>query len=234
VLGVALFKQEDKKVLEEAIAAFNRAIELGGGRVAKVYYNLGYTLIKAGRDAEGVEALKKYLEQNPSAIDRSAVEAVIANPKLSKEKFALSFKVTSYKGEELSLDKFKGKVVLLDFWATWCGPCREEMPEVKKMWKKYSGDNFVMIGISLDHNKAAFERYIEQEEITWPQYIDGQERNNNVSRLYNVPSIPYTVLIDQYGIIRAVGLRGGSLSNKISELLKSLQKQEGEGSPKSQ
>ena len=231
-LGVALYLQDDKKVLDEAIAAFNRAIELGG-KGGKVYYNLGYTYIKAGKEAEGVAALKKYLEQNPAASEASAVKALIANPKLVKEKFALNFKVTSHKGDELSLDKLKGKIVLLDFWATWCGPCIREMPELKSMWKKYGGDNFVIIGINLDQNRDNFEKYIEQEEITWPQYVDGKGKADSISALYNVRAIPHTVLIDQDGIIRAVGLRGPQLSNKIGELLKTSQKSAGDGSSKS-
>jgi len=129
--------------------------------------------------------------------------------------------VTSSAGEELSLEKLKGKVVLLDFWASWCGPCRAEMPQVKRIWKKYSGDQFVIIGINLDKTRQAFEAYLKEEEITWPQYFEGGGWNN-VTRLYNVQGIPHTVLIDQEGIIRAVGLRGGGLANKIEELLKKV------------
>ncbi|HKP85804.1 MAG TPA: TlpA disulfide reductase family protein, partial [Blastocatellia bacterium] len=181
---------------------------------------LGYTLIKAGKTEEGVAALKSYLEADPDANDAAQVRAIIANPKMTGERFALPFKVTSTEGTELSLDKFKGKVVLLDFWASWCGPCREDTPEVRRIWKKYSGDQFVILGISLDMNRNAFESYIRQEEMTWPQYYDGRGWDNQVSRLYNVHGIPHTILIDQEGVVRAVGLRGGNLSNKIGELLK--------------
>lgn len=230
--GVALYLQNDKKVLDEAINAFNRSIEVSKGKVPKAYYNLGHTLIKAGREEEGVAALKTYLEVNPSASDASAVRAIIANPKLAGVTFAPVFKVTSRTGDELSLEKLKGKIVLLDFWATWCVPCLVEMPNVKKMWKKYGGDKFVIIGVSIDDDEKALEEYVTKEQLTWPQYIDA---SNQVSRLYNVNSIPHTVLIDHEGIIRAVGLRGGSLSNKIGELLKNMQKQEtGSESSKSQ
>jgi tetratricopeptide (TPR) repeat protein len=230
--GVALYLQNDKKVFEEAIRAFNRSIELSKGKVPKAYYNLGYTLIKAGREEEGKAALKAYLEANPSASDASAVQAVIANPKLAGVNFAPVFKIKTRAGDELSLEKLKGKIVLLDFWATWCVPCLVEMPEVKKMWKKYGGDKFVIIGVSIDDDEAAFEKYVEAEQLSWPQYLD---TSNQMSRLYNVRSIPHTVLIDHEGIIRAVGLKSGSLSGKIGELLKTLPKQETEGaSSKSQ
>lgn len=224
-LGVALYLQGDKKSLEEAAAALNRAIELSGGKIVKAYYNLGYALIKLRREQEGIQALKTYLEVDPSSANANEVRAVIANPRRAFEKVAPDFKVTSTGGDELSLEKYRGRVVLLDFWATWCLPCRAEMPEVKKIWKKYGGESFVIIGVSLDSDEQAFEEYVKKEEMTWPQYFDGRGWNNKVSRLYEVNSIPHTVLIDGEGVVRAIGYRGGELSNKIGDLLKKLQKQ---------
>ncbi len=225
-LGVALYLENDKKVLEEAAAAFNRAIELSNGKIVKAYYNLGYTLIKAGKEEEGKAALKKFLELEPAANEATAARAVIANPKLAGARFAPGFMVKSSEGKELSLEKLKGRIVLLDFWASWCGPCRAEMPEVKKIWKKYGGDNFIIIGVNLDRTVDAFENYVKEEGLTWPQVFDA---NSALARQYNVYGIPHTVLIDQDGIIRAVGLRAGNLSNKVGELLKSIQKQESAG-----
>jgi tetratricopeptide (TPR) repeat protein len=221
VLGVVLYLQEDKKVLEEAVAAFKRAIEMSGGKLVKSHYNLGYALLKLGRDAEGKAALNKYLELDPSANNASEVRTVIANPRMVNERFAPGFKVKSYAGEELSLDKLRGRVVLLDFWATWCGPCRVEMPEHKILWKRHGGENFVIIGVNIDHNLSAFENYIKREEITWPQYID---QNGMISQMYGVRGIPHTVLIDQDGIIRGIGYRGGALASKVDEMLKKLRK----------
>lgn len=225
-LGVALYLQDDKKVLDEAAAAFKRVIELSGGKIVTAYYNLGYTLIKQGKEQEGIAAFKSYLEANPSAANAAEVRTIIANPKMAREKFAPGFKVKSVAGEELSSETLRGKIVLLDFWATWCGPCRVEMPEVKRIWKKYGEQQFVIVGVSLDSNRRAFESYVRTEEITWPQYFDGAGWGNKIARLYNVHAIPHTVLIDQDGIVRARGLRAGSLSDKIGDLLKKLPKQE--------
>jgi thiol-disulfide isomerase/thioredoxin len=181
-------------------------------------------LIKAGKEKEGVAALKTYIEREPSTADAEEARRLIANPKLAGEAVARAFKVKSNAGDELSLEKFKGKVVLLDFWASWCAPCRIEMPEVKKIWKKYGGEQFVIVGVNLDSNRAAFEGYMKQEGLTWPQYYDGLGWANKLARLYGVTGIPHTVLIDGEGIIRAVGLRGGGLSSRIGELLKSPKK----------
>jgi tetratricopeptide (TPR) repeat protein len=224
-LGVVLYLQNDNKLLDEATTVLKRSIELSGGKVVKAYHHLGIVLIKAGKTDEGIAALKSYLEASPDAYDAGQIRLIIANPKMAGENIALPFKVTSSEGEELSLEKFKGKVVLLDFWASWCGPCREDMPHVRSIWKKYSGDQFIIIGVNLDSNRKAFEDYAKQEEITWPQYYDGRRWGNQLAQLYKVDAIPRTVLIDQDGIVRAVGLRGGSLSNKIGELLKKIHKQ---------
>lgn len=220
-LGVSLYLQDDKKLLDEAATESKRAIELSGGKVVKAYRTLGYVLIKAGKTEEGIAALKSYLEADPKANDAPQIQAIIANPKLAGLTLAPSFNVVMRDGQQLVLDKLKGKIVLLDFWASWCGPCRVEMPHVKQIWKKFGGDRFVIIGVNLDRTEQAFEAYLKQEEITWPQYYEGNGWHN-VSRLYNVQGIPHTVLIDQEGVIRAVGLRGGSLSNKIEELLKKM------------
>ncbi len=218
--GVALYWTNDKTLLDEAAAMFKRAIELGDGKFVQSYYNLGYALIKAGKTDEGVAALKTYLEKSPNPPELEAVKAVIANPKIVNEHLALPFKAVAATGEELSLDKFKGKVVLLDFWASWCGPCRAEMPEVKRIWQKYQKENFVLIGISLDENRKAFEQYIREEGLAWPQVYDARGTGDSVARLYSVHAIPMTYLIDQQGIIRASGLRGDRLYNKIGDLLK--------------
>jgi peroxiredoxin/Tfp pilus assembly protein PilF len=220
-LGVAHYLRNDRQGYVEAAVALNRAIELSNGRIVMAYYNLGFALIKQGKQDEGVAALKKFLELKTDSPYAAQVRAIIADPRLVDAKFAPAFKVRTLKGEELSLDTLKGKIVLLDFWATWCGPCRVEMPAVKKMWQKYSAEPFVIVGISLDRNPASLNSYIAAEGIEWPQYHD---RAGQISNLYGVNAIPQTFLIDQHGIIREVGLRGGSLANKIGELLKKLQK----------
>ncbi len=228
-LGVSLYLQKDKKSLEESVLEFKRSIELSNGKVVKAYYNLGYALIKLDKQAEGVEALKAFLAADPASNNAEQVRAIIANPRLAGEQFAPRFAVKATTGDELSLDKLKGKVILLDFWASWCIPCRVEMPEVKNIWKKYKNDQFIIIGVNLDDNEKAFNSYVKREELTWPQYYDGQGWNNTLSRLYQVRGIPHTVLIDERGIVRAVGLRGSKLSSKIGEMLKGLQKQENQG-----
>jgi thiol-disulfide isomerase/thioredoxin len=137
---------------------------------------------------------------------------------------APTFAFKSNTGEELSIEKLHGKIVLLEFWASWCGPCRADLPEVKNIWKKYAGDRFMMVGINLDSNRQAFDAFIKEEGMTWPQYYDGLGWANKISQLYGVYAIPHSVLIDQDGVIKARGLRGEQLSELIDEMLSKLPK----------
>lgn len=130
---------------------------------------------------------------------------------------AKDFQVTDLKGEERSLEKYRGKVVLLDFWATWCGPCRTEMPHVKKTYEKYKNQQFEIIGISLDRSKPPLEAYIQKEGIAWPQFWDN---GGTIAKMYNVRGIPATFLIDGKGIVREVSLRGNALETAVAELVK--------------
>ena len=228
-LGVALYLQDDRKVLTEAIDAFQRAIELSGDQIPKARYNRAHALMKVGRTQEGVAEFKRYLEIEPHAETAEEVRAIIANPKMAGAKFAADFKVKGSVGEEISLKSLRGKIVLLDFWAVWCGPCRVEMPHVKRIAKKYEKDPFVILGISLDRDRKSFEAYLKQEGMTWQQFFDGKGWSNQLAQLYNVRRIPHTVLIDQDGVIRAEGLRGEQLSQKIGELLTQMREQAGGG-----
>ena len=219
ILGVVLYLQNEKQAFEDAVIALQRSIELSKGKVVKAYYNLGFALIKSGKEQEGVAVLKQFLERDPGATEASQARAVIANVNMVDAKVAPTFVVKSHTGEDLALEKFKGKVVLLDFWASWCVPCRVDMPEVRKIWKQYGGDRFAIIGINLDSNRALFEAYMKEEGITWVQYYDGLGWGNKISRLYGVYAIPHTVLIDQDGVIKAIGLRGDGLAARIGELM---------------
>jgi tetratricopeptide (TPR) repeat protein len=224
VLGVVLYLQNDKKSYEEAVDALQRSIEVGKGRVVMAYYNLGFALIKSGKEEQGVAALKTYLQLDPNGNEASQARAVVANTKMVDARVAPTFSFKSSTGEEISIEKLHGKIVLLEFWATWCGPCRADLPDVKQIWKKYAGDRFVMIGIDLDSNRQAFDTFIKDEGMTWPQYYDGLGWANKISQLYGVYAIPHSVLIDQDGVIKARGLRGEELSEMIGDLLSKLPK----------
>ncbi len=121
-------------------------------------------------------------------------------------------------GAAVSLSDFRGKVVLVDFWASWCGPCRRENPNVVKLYEKYRAEGFEILGVSLDRKKDRWLQAIEADGLTWTQVSDLKGWRNEVAQLYGVRSIPYTVLIDQEGRIIARRLRGDALERKLAEL----------------
>lgn len=121
-------------------------------------------------------------------------------------------------GKEIALSSFRGNYVLIDFWAAWCKPCRIENPNVVKMYEKYADDNFEIFGVSLDKERDKWIKAIADDNLTWPQVSDLGFWNSAAAQLYNVRSIPYTVLIDPEGKIIATKLRGPALEAKMESI----------------
>jgi peroxiredoxin len=122
--------------------------------------------------------------------------------------------------KDLALSSLRGKVVLVDFWASWCAPCRKELPNVKRAYEKYKSKGFEILGVSLDKDRDAWIEAISKEGLTWPQVSDLKFWQSEACQVYAVQSIPYTVLIDKEGKIIATDLRGADLDKKLSEVLK--------------
>ena len=129
------------------------------------------------------------------------------------------FSETDVDGKPLSLADHKGKVVLIDFWATWCPPCRAEIPNVVATYKKYHDQGFDIIGVSLDQERQKLLSYTKQNEMTWPQFFDGQGWGNKLAVKYGIESIPATFLLDGNGVIIAKDLRGEALAQAVAKAL---------------
>ena len=200
--GLSLFGLSEKpndKHVREAEAAF-RAARAADGALLISQFNLGVALLRQGRDEEGIAELKAFIEAVPKAPEAVEARRFIDNPRRAREAFAPPFSITTLDEQRLTLEDLKGKVVLLDFWATWCGPCREATPGLKSLHAKYKDRPFVIVGVSLDYESAPWQRYIKDNGMEWPQYYD---RNRSMMKLFGVKPIPTYVLIDHEGIVRA-------------------------------
>jgi thiol-disulfide isomerase/thioredoxin len=127
---------------------------------------------------------------------------------------------TTIDGQPLTLARFKDKVVLVDFWATWCPPCRAEVPHLVAAYDKFKDKGFEIIGISFDQDRSAFDTYLTEQKMTWPQYFDGKGWENEIGPTYGIQSIPGMYLLGKDGKVVATDLRGNKLEQEIEKLLK--------------
>ena len=130
----------------------------------------------------------------------------------------LDVQFTDLNGKEVSIKNFAGKVVLVDFWATWCGPCKAALPEVKEVYAKLHSKGFEIIGISLDKDKDTLKQFIAAEKMPWAQYFDGLGWENKLSQKFGITSIPTVWIVDKKGNLRDLNGRQ-SLAAKVEKLL---------------
>jgi thiol-disulfide isomerase/thioredoxin len=127
-------------------------------------------------------------------------------------------------GSEIDIASLKGKVVLVDFWATWCGPCIAELPNVQAVYDKYHAEGFEVIAISFDRTKDALTKYVEEKKLPWPQIFFDEEGKrfwqNPLGQRYGINSIPATFLVDREGNLQKIGVRGAALEPAVVEMLK--------------
>jgi peroxiredoxin len=133
---------------------------------------------------------------------------------------AADFTQEDINGAPVKLSSFRGKYVLIDFWASWCGPCRAENPNVVKAFDRFKGKNFTILGVSLDNNKDRWIGAVKQDGLNWTQVSDLKGWSNQVAQQYQINSIPANFLIDPKGKIIARNLRGKALEAKLEEVLK--------------
>lgn len=202
--GIALQAQaelKNEKKLQEAEAVLRQGLALdANGDLPNLHFNLGYVLMQLNRDPEGIAAMKKYLELEPDGADAERVAKMIENPRRAREAYAPDFSITTADGEHITLEDLRGKVVVLDFWGTWCPPCVESVPALRTLHKKFSKEpSFVLIGVSTDQEEEVWRSFTTKERMIWPQFWD---REHRVVRAFNVRAFPTYIVIDHEGIIR--------------------------------
>jgi peroxiredoxin/Flp pilus assembly protein TadD len=228
LVGLGLDSQAKKKdKLPEAEQEFRTAIQLSPA-LTPAYFNLGKVLLVQGKDAEGLEWLKKYVTLDPQGGGVGQAKRFLAKPELARAELAPDFIAPTPDGKTLELNSFLGKVVLLDFWATWCGPCQRSLPEVRKLSHQFAANQFTVVSVSIDEDEGAWHRFVAKENMDWPQCKDEKVKIYESMRLVEPGQavIPSYVLVSPDGAIlkKFIGTEDMSgLEKRIQEALKTVQ-----------
>jgi tetratricopeptide (TPR) repeat protein len=211
----------DPKKLKAAESEYRAALELQKDN-AMAHFNLGLTLLRESQKSEGIQELNNYLQIAPSGPTAEYARRLIANPDPAGQALAPNFKVQTLDGEQISLDQLSGKVVVMDFWATWCPPCVSSVPELKDLTKKYPRTKLVLISFSADHDQQAWRDFVAKKNMEWPQYWDSDGRIRNA---FGVNAFPTYLVIDPEGFIheRIVGLNPQlSVVGRLKDTLRAM------------
>lgn len=213
-------KEEYEAIEENGVEIWKEAAK------ANITNPVGVTLLKQVHYYMTVDELDPLMPQIPAMYANDAtVNHIKGNVEKMKatavgQKFT-DFEMKDTEGKAVKLSDYvgKGKVVLVDFWASWCPPCRREMPNLVEAYAKYKDKGFEIVGVSLDRDAASWKKGIEELKITWPQMSDLKFWKCEGAQLYAVSSIPHTVLIDGEGTIIARGLHGEELQEEVAKAI---------------
>lgn len=198
--GMAFFlaAQNDPKRYPEAEAAFRKVLELSGGTLNTARYNLAGVLLRMERDAEGVVLLKEYLEREPDGPFAESARELIENPLRARKRLVPDFELPTLSGDYLTAEGLRGKVVLLDFWATWCAPCVQAIPDLRRMSRLMEKDPFVLLSLSVDQDVATVKSFVAEHQMSWPQVWDD---HSELARKMGVNHFPTYLLVSHEGEI---------------------------------
>jgi thiol-disulfide isomerase/thioredoxin len=207
-----------QKPFEDADKEFEAALQLQPDKPNCLYAD-GVALAHLHQYDKAKERFEQYMKlASPHDFEYPRARLFATQPELARVRIAPDFHVVSLDGKPISMGSLAGKVVLIDFWATWCGPCKQALPHLKEIVQKFEGQPLVVISISLDMDEATWKFYVAHNGMTWPQYRDGGFEGP-IATSFHVKAIPTTFTIDANGFVQDQQVGDGEIEEKLKKLL---------------
>jgi thiol-disulfide isomerase/thioredoxin len=221
-LGIVFFRAGMDKHKDELFARsheeMSKALAAVGNFPAAIFID-GQALGRLKQDAAAKEQFERFIKMSvPDDPRRQRAQRYIDEPDLARARMAPAFTVTTIDGQNISLDDLQGKVVLLDFWATWCVPCREALPHMREIAKKFQGQPLIILSVSLDSDEPKWKNFVTHNEMTWLQCRDGGFEGP-IARLFGVHAIPHTFTIDADGVLQDERIGDAAIEGKLKKLI---------------
>jgi thiol-disulfide isomerase/thioredoxin len=221
-IGIALQRQgiyeKKEKCFDESCGEFKNALQLDPG-LNSVHYAYGISLAHLNQDVAARSQFAAFLDQDKASSNlHERAQRYLDRTELARARMAPPFSITTLDNRHISLDSLAGKVVIVDFWATWCGPCIEALPHIREIAQRFQEQPLVVISISLDKDEGKWKDFIAKNQMTWLQYRDASF-TGPIARAFGVHAIPATFTIDADGVLEDQHIGDASIEGKLKKLI---------------